>query len=161
MTSCLSPFSPTRSLLDLPLPTGVKLVPVSQTSLSLSWDPVVGPGSGPSKEDWTYQVICAQHSDTGNFKTYLLPANSTSQQVMDLRPKHKYECRVRMMTVSVGQRSTPVSAWTLSNGKTEQKQGGHRVSCNSSSNFNLLSTIVWPNYKIPYVVPYPERGHVS
>uniref|UniRef100_A0A673Z617 receptor protein-tyrosine kinase n=1 Tax=Salmo trutta TaxID=8032 RepID=A0A673Z617_SALTR len=41
-------------MLDHPLPSGVRLVPVSQTSLGLSWDRVIG--SGSPKEDWTFQV---------------------------------------------------------------------------------------------------------
>uniref|UniRef100_A0A6Q2ZFH3 receptor protein-tyrosine kinase n=1 Tax=Esox lucius TaxID=8010 RepID=A0A6Q2ZFH3_ESOLU len=41
-------------MLDLPLPSGVRLVPVSQTSLDLSWDRVMSPES--PKEDLTYQV---------------------------------------------------------------------------------------------------------
>ncbi|XP_064833309.1 angiopoietin-1 receptor-like isoform X2 [Oncorhynchus masou masou] len=100
-------------MLDLPLPSGVRLVPESQTSLGLSWDRVMGPGS--ATEDWTYQVECVQSSDPGTIKTYQLPSNSTGLKLPDLKPRHKYECRVRIMTVSVGQHSQPVSAWTLSN----------------------------------------------
>ncbi|XP_038839099.1 tyrosine-protein kinase receptor Tie-2 isoform X1 [Salvelinus namaycush] len=100
-------------MLDLPLPSGVRLVPESQTSLSLSWDRVMGPGS--ATEDWTYQVECVQSSDPGTIKTYQLPSNSTGLKLPDLKPRHKYECRVRIMTVSMGQHSQPVSAWTLSN----------------------------------------------
>uniref|UniRef100_A0A4W5KAL5 Fibronectin type-III domain-containing protein n=1 Tax=Hucho hucho TaxID=62062 RepID=A0A4W5KAL5_9TELE len=109
-------------MLDLPLPSGVRLVPESQTSLSLSWDRVIGPGS--ATEDWTYQVECVQSSDPGTIKTYQLPANSTGLKLPDLKPRHKYECRVRMMTVSVGQHSQPVSAWTLSNGNENTSLSG-------------------------------------
>ncbi|XP_067114605.1 angiopoietin-1 receptor [Osmerus mordax] len=100
-------------MLDLPLPTGVKLVPGSQTSLHLSWDAV----EGPAKEDWTYLVNCVQMSEPGNIKEYHPPANSTSLELTHLRPKHKYECRVRVMSMSmsVGRHSLPVTAWTLSN----------------------------------------------
>ncbi|KAM9519277.1 angiopoietin-1 receptor-like isoform 1-T1 [Salvelinus alpinus] len=100
-------------MLDHPLPSGVRLVPVSQTSLGLSWDRVIGPGS--PKEDWTFQVECVPSSDPGNVKIYQLPSNLTGIQLTELKPRHKYEVRVRMMTVSVGQHSQPVSAWTLSN----------------------------------------------
>ncbi|KAK6322894.1 hypothetical protein J4Q44_G00076860 [Coregonus suidteri] len=100
-------------MLDLPLPSGVRLVPISQTSLGLSWDRVMGPGS--ATEDWTYQVECVQSSDPGTIKPYRLPSNSTGLKLLDLKPRHKYECSVMMMTVSVGQHSQPVSAWTLSN----------------------------------------------
>uniref|UniRef100_A0A4W5JF83 Fibronectin type-III domain-containing protein n=1 Tax=Hucho hucho TaxID=62062 RepID=A0A4W5JF83_9TELE len=110
----LSPNPPAPP--DHPLPSGVRLVPVSQTSLGLSWDPVIGPGS--PKEDWTFQVECVPSSDPGNVKIYQLLSNLTGIQLTELKPRHKYECRVRMMTVSVGQHTQPVSAWTLSNGKT-------------------------------------------
>uniref|UniRef100_A0A673ZHI1 receptor protein-tyrosine kinase n=1 Tax=Salmo trutta TaxID=8032 RepID=A0A673ZHI1_SALTR len=62
-----------------------------------------------------YQVECVQSSDPGTVKTYQLPSNSTGLKLPDLKPRHKYECRVRIMTVSMGQHSQPVSAWTLSN----------------------------------------------
>uniref|UniRef100_A0A673ZGX2 receptor protein-tyrosine kinase n=1 Tax=Salmo trutta TaxID=8032 RepID=A0A673ZGX2_SALTR len=100
-------------MLDLPLPSGVRLVPVSQTSLGLSWDRAMGPGD--SMILFYYQVECVQSSDPGTVKTYQLPSNSTGLKLPDLKPRHKYECRVRIMTVSMGQHSQPVSAWTLSN----------------------------------------------
>ncbi|XP_045550061.1 tyrosine-protein kinase receptor Tie-2 [Salmo salar] len=100
-------------MLDHPLPSGVRLVPVSQTSLGLSWDRVIG--SGSPKEDWTFQVECVPSSDPGNVKIYQIPSNLTGVQLTELKPRHKYECRVRMMTVSVGQHIQPVFAWTLSN----------------------------------------------
>uniref|UniRef100_A0A8C7P0R1 receptor protein-tyrosine kinase n=1 Tax=Oncorhynchus mykiss TaxID=8022 RepID=A0A8C7P0R1_ONCMY len=62
-----------------------------------------------------HQVECVQSSDPGTIKTYQLPSNSTGLKLPDLKPRHKYECRVRIMTASVGQHSQPVSAWTLSN----------------------------------------------
>uniref|UniRef100_A0A8K9UY16 receptor protein-tyrosine kinase n=1 Tax=Oncorhynchus mykiss TaxID=8022 RepID=A0A8K9UY16_ONCMY len=73
--------------------------------------------------EWSYdsiilfrhQVECVQSSDPGTIKTYQLPSNSTGLKLPDLKPRHKYECRVRIMTASVGQHSQPVSAWTLSN----------------------------------------------
>ncbi|XP_034146031.1 tyrosine-protein kinase receptor Tie-2 [Esox lucius] len=100
-------------MLDLPLPSGVRLVPVSQTSLDLSWDRVMSPES--PKEDLTYQVECVQSSDPGNVKTYQLPSNSSGLSLTELKPRHRYECRVRMMTLSVGQHSQTVFAWTFSN----------------------------------------------
>lgn len=67
-----------------------------------------------------YQVECVQSSDPGTVKTYQLPSNSTGLKLPDLKPRHKYECRVRLMTMSVGQHSQPVSAWTLSNGNDKK-----------------------------------------
>ncbi|KAG9354080.1 hypothetical protein JZ751_012204 [Albula glossodonta] len=96
---------------ELPLPTGVRLLPVNQTSLSLTWDPV----KGSSSEAWLYQVNCLQSSEQQNTKTHYLPNNSTGLILTDLKPKQKYECIVRMTTSSAGQHCQPVSAWTLSN----------------------------------------------
>ncbi|KAJ8007478.1 hypothetical protein DPEC_G00117920 [Dallia pectoralis] len=100
-------------MLDLPLPSGVRLVPVSQTSLGLSWDRVMTPDF--HKEDLTYRVECVQSSDPGNVKTYQLPTNSTGLSLTELKPRHRYECKVQTMSVSAGQHSQTVSAWTLSN----------------------------------------------
>ncbi|XP_035291554.1 tyrosine-protein kinase receptor Tie-2-like [Anguilla anguilla] len=93
---------------DLPAPTGVKLVPVSQTSLSLSWD-------GPAKEAWHYQVECWQTGQPGSSVVYQQPHNATVLQLTGLLPKKKYECEVFMKTHSVGVYSPLVSAWTFSN----------------------------------------------
>ncbi|KAI1904886.1 hypothetical protein AGOR_G00010280 [Albula goreensis] len=96
---------------ELPLPTGVRLLPLNQTSLSLTWDPV----KESSSEAWLYQVNCLQSSEQQNTKTHYLPNNSTGLILTDLKPKQKYECIVRMTTSSAGQHCQPVSAWTLSN----------------------------------------------
>ncbi|KAJ8402082.1 hypothetical protein AAFF_G00373170 [Aldrovandia affinis] len=120
-------------VLDLPFPTGVKLAPVSQTSLSLTWDPV----RGPTKEDWSYQVECLQASEPENIMTYHLPRNSTGLSLKDLKPKQKYECKVRMMTSSVGQYCWPVSAWTLSNERPPAPVGV--MSCNISDSSAIIT----------------------
>ncbi|KAL0963219.1 hypothetical protein UPYG_G00351270 [Umbra pygmaea] len=100
-------------MLDLPLPSGLRLLPISQASLALSWDKVLTTGS--PKEDLTYQVECVQSSDPGIVKTYQLPSNSTGLKLTELKPRHRYECRVRIMMASAGQHSQMVSSWTLSN----------------------------------------------
>ncbi|XP_036385562.1 tyrosine-protein kinase receptor Tie-2 [Megalops cyprinoides] len=98
-------------VLDLPLPTGITLIPLSQTSLSLTWDLV----KGHVNEHWSYQVECLQSYEPENIQTHHLPRNSTGLKLTSLKPKQKYECKVRIMTSSVGQYCRPVSAWTLSN----------------------------------------------
>ncbi|KAJ8372969.1 hypothetical protein AAFF_G00272500 [Aldrovandia affinis] len=98
-------------VLDLPLPTGVKLASVSQTSLSLYWDVT----TGLPKEEWFYQVECQQRADPGSSKMYQLSRNASNLQLTGLMPKQMYECKVCMKTSSIGQYSQLVSAWTLSN----------------------------------------------
>uniref|UniRef100_A0AAZ3PJ56 receptor protein-tyrosine kinase n=1 Tax=Oncorhynchus tshawytscha TaxID=74940 RepID=A0AAZ3PJ56_ONCTS len=85
------------------------------------------PGTYDSMILFCHQVECVQSSDPGTIKTYQLPSNSTGLKLPDLKPRHKYECRVRIMTVSVGQHSQPVSAWTLSNGNDLKKQQQHLI----------------------------------
>ncbi|KAJ8285230.1 hypothetical protein GJAV_G00024450 [Gymnothorax javanicus] len=97
--------------LDLPLPTKVKLVAVSQTSLSLSWKE---PTSLPEGE-WSYQVECQQRAQHRGTRKYQLSRNVTALQLTGLAPKQKYECKVCLRTSSVGQNSQLVSTWTLSN----------------------------------------------
>ncbi|XP_041915335.1 tyrosine-protein kinase receptor Tie-2 [Alosa sapidissima] len=110
-------------LLECSYPTGIKLVPLSQTALDLSWDPL----DRPTKDDWIYQLECLQSSDPSNLQTYHLPANSTGLPLRGLKPKHKYECRLWLTSSSdstdvqcrpghsVGLYRAAVSAWTLSN----------------------------------------------
>ncbi|KAJ8260506.1 hypothetical protein COCON_G00162290 [Conger conger] len=118
---------------DLPLLTRVKLVPLSQTSLSLTWDPV----KGPAKETWSYQVECIQASAPENIKTYHLPKNSTGLILTDLKPKQKYECKVHVITTSGGQYCQPVSAWTLSNERPPAPFGV--MSCNITDSSAIIT----------------------
>ncbi|XP_060769413.1 tyrosine-protein kinase receptor Tie-2 isoform X1 [Neoarius graeffei] len=98
--------------LDLALPTGLKLTPLTQTSLSLSWDST--PVTDLAKDDWCYEVLCEQVEDTSNAWSFQLPLNSTSIQLKELRPRHKYKCRVSLSSRTAGHICPTVSAWTLS-----------------------------------------------
>ncbi|XP_066515046.1 angiopoietin-1 receptor [Hoplias malabaricus] len=99
-------------MLDMSLPTAVKLTPLNLTSLALSWDPV--PGKALGKDNWFYEVICQQGNDASSVKTFHLQANSTGLQLDTLKPRHKYQCQVGLSSRAVGQSCSTVTAWTLS-----------------------------------------------
>ncbi|KAI5089137.1 tyrosine-protein kinase receptor Tie-2 precursor [Silurus meridionalis] len=99
--------------LDVTLPTGLKLTPVNQTSLSLSWDSA--PATDLAKDDWCYDVDCEQVEDSDMPQRFQLPLNSTGIQLNNLRPRHKYKCRVSLNSKAAGHFCPTVSAWTLSN----------------------------------------------
>ncbi|MGH0180312.1 UNVERIFIED_CONTAM: hypothetical protein FKN15_003944, partial [Acipenser sinensis] len=99
------------SIEDLPPPSGVKLIPISQTSLSLMWEPV----AGSPEEKRTYQVECSPVNDKSEKNIFLeVLRNFSSVDIKDLEPKQMYQCKVRVTCKSVGQWSNPVSAWTFS-----------------------------------------------
>ncbi|KAI1900168.1 hypothetical protein AGOR_G00047230 [Albula goreensis] len=99
------------TVLELPVPTGVKLVPLSKTSMSFSWDMATGPS-----EDWFYLVECQSNDETeSKSMTFQLSRNTTNVELTQLIPKHKYKCKVCIKTSSAGKFSNLVTAWTLSN----------------------------------------------
>lgn len=104
-------------LSDFPLPSGVKLVPESQTSLNLSWDRV----EELTKEEWAYGVVCHESVEPENNITYHLPRNSTGLPLEHLKPKQRYQCTVCVMAGGRCRYSQmqQVAAWTLSNGERE------------------------------------------
>ncbi|KAL2100137.1 hypothetical protein ACEWY4_004531 [Coilia grayii] len=131
-------------ILECSYPAGIKLVPRSQTGLDLSWELL----EHSTKEDWIYQVECLQSSDHSNLQTYRLTANSTGLPLRDLKPRHKYECRLWLTSSSgssdaqcrhsVGLYRAVVSAWTLSN---ELPSAPFNVlSCNVT---DTSATITW------------------
>ncbi|XP_016300379.1 tyrosine-protein kinase receptor Tie-2-like [Sinocyclocheilus anshuiensis] len=93
----------------LELPVGVKLSPVSQTVLLLSWD------ATPAEEDWRYEVTCQQAGASGTERRFQLASNSSDLRLNELKPRRKYQCKVRTSSSAVGQACPTVSAWTLSN----------------------------------------------
>uniref|UniRef100_A0A8B9RD61 receptor protein-tyrosine kinase n=1 Tax=Astyanax mexicanus TaxID=7994 RepID=A0A8B9RD61_ASTMX len=101
-------------MLDMPLPLGVKLTPLNQTSLALSWDPT--PSTALGKDDWFYEVTCRQGDDIASSWSLQLHSNSNGTQLTNLKPRQKYQCRVGLSSRAAGQACPTVSAWTLSNG---------------------------------------------
>ncbi|XP_049319309.1 tyrosine-protein kinase receptor Tie-2 isoform X1 [Astyanax mexicanus] len=100
-------------MLDMPLPLGVKLTPLNQTSLALSWDPT--PSTALGKDDWFYEVTCRQGDDIASSWSLQLHSNSNGTQLTNLKPRQKYQCRVGLSSRAAGQACPTVSAWTLSN----------------------------------------------
>uniref|UniRef100_A0A672RKR7 receptor protein-tyrosine kinase n=1 Tax=Sinocyclocheilus grahami TaxID=75366 RepID=A0A672RKR7_SINGR len=95
-------------MLGKKLPVGVKLSPVSQTVLLLSWD------AAPAEEDWRYEVTCQQAGASGTERRFQLASNSSDLRLNELKPRHKYQCKVRTSSSAAGQACPTVSAWTLS-----------------------------------------------
>ncbi|XP_067295907.1 angiopoietin-1 receptor [Pseudorasbora parva] len=93
-------------MLDLPM--SVKLTPISQTSLLLSWDAV------PAAETWAYEVTCQQAGAPGSVRIVQLASNSSSLHLSELKPRHQYQCRVRTTSRATDLSCPTVSAWTLS-----------------------------------------------
>ncbi|MBN3295529.1 TIE2 protein, partial [Amia calva] len=98
-------------MLDLPPPLGVKLVPTSKTTMNFSWETAF---ESP-KEEHAYEVECTQTSRGGEPIVIEVPENSSSCEILNLKPKQNYQCRVRLKCSSVSQWSQYVSAWTHSN----------------------------------------------
>ncbi|XP_043094566.1 tyrosine-protein kinase receptor Tie-2 [Puntigrus tetrazona] len=92
----------------LEFPMGMKLSPVSQTALLLSWD------TSPAKKDWSYEVMCQQVGASETKRSIQLTSNSSTHHLNQLKPRHKYQCQVRTCSISEGQACPTISAWTLS-----------------------------------------------
>ncbi|XP_016339988.1 tyrosine-protein kinase receptor Tie-2-like [Sinocyclocheilus anshuiensis] len=92
----------------LEVPVGVKLSPISQTVLLLSWD------AAPAEEDWSYEVTCQQVGASGTERRFQLASNSSDLHLNELKPRHKYQCNVMTSSSAAGQACPTVSAWTLS-----------------------------------------------
>ncbi|KAK9975468.1 hypothetical protein ABG768_023507 [Culter alburnus] len=92
----------------LELPVGVKLTPINQTSLALSWD------VASAEDAWGYEVTCQQVGASGTVRKFQLPSNSSGVHLSELKPRHKYQCRVRTTSSATDLPCPSVSAWTLS-----------------------------------------------
>uniref|UniRef100_A0A8C1VHX5 receptor protein-tyrosine kinase n=1 Tax=Cyprinus carpio TaxID=7962 RepID=A0A8C1VHX5_CYPCA len=92
----------------LELPVGVKLRPINQTVLLLSWD------AAPAEADWSYEVMCQQVGASGTERRFQLASNSSNLHLSELKPRRKYQCKLRSCSSHVGQACPTVSAWTLS-----------------------------------------------
>uniref|UniRef100_A0A8C2BVM0 receptor protein-tyrosine kinase n=1 Tax=Cyprinus carpio TaxID=7962 RepID=A0A8C2BVM0_CYPCA len=95
-------------MLGKKLPVGVKLRPINQTVLLLSWD------AAPAEADWSYEVMCQQVGASGTERRFQLASNSSNLHLSELKPRRKYQCKLRSCSSRVGQACPTVSAWTLS-----------------------------------------------
>ncbi|KAG2466433.1 TIE2 protein, partial [Polypterus senegalus] len=97
---------------DLPKPSAVKLIPVSMTTLNISWEAV----DGLPKEDTTYKIEYFKIQDGPNNSVSLKEVwSNTTCDISGLEPKQKYSCKVCVKYKSSLQCSEPVTAWTFSN----------------------------------------------
>uniref|UniRef100_A0A4X1WDM4 receptor protein-tyrosine kinase n=1 Tax=Sus scrofa TaxID=9823 RepID=A0A4X1WDM4_PIG len=100
----------TTASIGLPPPRGLSLLPKSQTTLNLTWQPIF-----PSSEDDFYVEVERRsvqvNSDQQNIK---VPGNLTSVLLNNLHPREKYIVRARVNTKAQGEWSEDLVAWTLS-----------------------------------------------
>ncbi|XP_029057943.1 angiopoietin-1 receptor isoform X3 [Monodon monoceros] len=98
------------SVKGLPPPRGLSLLPKSQTTLNLTWQPIF-----PSSEDDFYVEVerrsVLMNSDQQNIK---VPGNLTSVLLNNLQPREQYIVRARVNTKAQGEWSEDLIAWTLS-----------------------------------------------
>ncbi|KAI4542021.1 hypothetical protein MG293_007400 [Ovis ammon polii] len=100
----------TTASIGLPPPRGLSLLPKSQTTLNLTWQPIF-----PSSEDDFYVEVerrsVQMNSDQQNIK---VPGNLTSVLLNNLHPREQYIVRARVNTKAQGEWSEDLIAWTLS-----------------------------------------------
>ncbi|XP_005334241.2 angiopoietin-1 receptor isoform X1 [Ictidomys tridecemlineatus] len=100
----------TTASIGLPPPRGLSLLPKSQTTLNLTWQPIF-----PSSEDDFYVEVERRSvqikSDQQNIK---VPGNLTSVLLNNLHPREQYVVRARVNTKAQGEWSEDLIAWTLS-----------------------------------------------
>uniref|UniRef100_A0A8C4S7W8 receptor protein-tyrosine kinase n=1 Tax=Erpetoichthys calabaricus TaxID=27687 RepID=A0A8C4S7W8_ERPCA len=97
---------------ELPKPSAVKIIPVSMTTLNISWEPV----DGLPKEETTYKIEYFKMKDGPNDSVSLKEVwSNTACEIPGLEPKQKYSCKVCVKYKSSLQCSEPVAAWTFSN----------------------------------------------
>ncbi|XP_073907781.1 angiopoietin-1 receptor isoform X3 [Castor canadensis] len=100
----------TTASIGLPPPRGLSLLPKSQTTLNLTWQPILS-----SSEDGFYVEVERRSvqikSDQQNIK---VPGNLTSVLLNNLQPREQYVVRARVNTKAQGEWSEDLTAWTLS-----------------------------------------------
>uniref|UniRef100_A0A4W4HED8 receptor protein-tyrosine kinase n=1 Tax=Electrophorus electricus TaxID=8005 RepID=A0A4W4HED8_ELEEL len=95
------------------LPVGVRLTPLNQTSLALTWN--AAPAAALATDDWSYEVVCRQvGAAEGLVRSFRLPANSTGTQLGELHPRQLYQCSVKLSGRVADPCHTSITAWTLS-----------------------------------------------
>ncbi|XP_078386349.1 angiopoietin-1 receptor isoform X2 [Cetorhinus maximus] len=148
----------------LPAPLGFKVLPKSQTSLRLTWQPVPG-----SMEEITYHIECQAANDSkGKPTTLEVPGNQSSLEIEGLQPKQQYQCRVRAQTNSVGEWCDMVTSWTYSNKQPPAPANVKIFNISDSSAFiswliedgNSISSIVI-RYKIYGAEDYTQETEIN
>uniref|UniRef100_H3AN63 receptor protein-tyrosine kinase n=1 Tax=Latimeria chalumnae TaxID=7897 RepID=H3AN63_LATCH len=97
------------TMTGLSSPRAVELIPNSQTSLNVTWQPVF-----LLEKDMSYQVELLK-VDGSTVKITEVSGTQTGLALENLEPRKQYRCRIRVNAKSAGEWSDPVFAWTLSN----------------------------------------------
>lgn len=101
------------SLLGLPPPRGLSLLPKSQTALNLTWQPIFT----NSEDEFYVEVERRSLQTTSDQQNIKVPGNLTSVLLSNLVPREQYTVRARVNTKAQGEWSEELRAWTLSDSK--------------------------------------------
>ncbi|KAG6928987.1 TEK receptor tyrosine kinase [Chelydra serpentina] len=103
----------TTAALGLPPPEGLTLLPKSETSMILSWQPI----APKPEDDLLVEVERTSVTDNSGDEISVItrvPGNISTLVIDDLEPRQQYRCRVRVNTRSEGEWSDYLYAWTYS-----------------------------------------------
>ncbi|XP_041507718.1 angiopoietin-1 receptor isoform X2 [Microtus oregoni] len=136
----------TTTSVGLPPPRGLSLLPKSQTTLNLTWQPIF-----PISKDEIYVEVerrsMQKISDQQNIK---VPGNLTSVLLNNLSPREQYIVRARVNTKAQGEWSEDLIAWTLSDILPPQPEN-IRIS-NITDSTALISWTIVDGYSISSVI---------
>ncbi|KAK1334598.1 hypothetical protein QTO34_005605 [Cnephaeus nilssonii] len=137
----------------LPPPRGLNLLPKSQTTLNLTWQPIF-----PSSEDDFYVEVerrsVQMNNDQQNIK---VPGNLTSVLLNNLHPREQYIVRARVNTKAQGEWSEDLTAWTLSDILPPQPEN-IKISNITDSSAMISWTIVDGHSISSIIIRYKVRG---
>ncbi|XP_032979569.1 angiopoietin-1 receptor isoform X3 [Rhinolophus ferrumequinum] len=141
------------SVKGLPPPRGLNLLPKSQTTLNLTWQPIF-----PSSEDDFYVEVerrsVQMNSDQQNIK---VPGNLTSVLLNNLHPREQYIVRARVNTKAQGEWSEDLTAWTLSDILPPQPENIKIFNITDSS--AVISWTILDGYSISsIIIRYKVQG---
>uniref|UniRef100_A0A452TH49 Angiopoietin-1 receptor n=1 Tax=Ursus maritimus TaxID=29073 RepID=A0A452TH49_URSMA len=143
----------TTASIGLPPPRGLILLPKSQTTLNLTWQPIF-----PSSEDDFYVEVerrsVQMNSDQQNIK---VPGNLTSVLLNNLQPREQYIVRARVNTKAQGEWSEDLIAWTLSDILPPQPENIKISNITDSS--AMISWTILDGYSISsIIIRYKVQG---
>ncbi|ELW70235.1 Angiopoietin-1 receptor [Tupaia chinensis] len=143
----------TTASIGLPPPKGLSLLPKSQTTLNLTWQPIF-----PSSEDDFYVEVERRSmqikSDQQNIK---VPGNLTSVLLNNLHPREQYVVRARVNTKAQGEWSEDLMAWTLSDILPPQPENIKISNITDSS--AVISWTILDGYSISsIIIRYKVKG---
>ncbi|KAM9102744.1 angiopoietin-1 receptor [Sarcophilus harrisii] len=136
----------TTESIGLPPPRGLTLLPRSQTTLNLTWQPIF-----PISEDDFYVEVERRSNEAPNEKKNIkVPGNETSVILNNLQPREKYTVRARVNTKSPGEWSEHLVAWTLSD-KLPPQPDGIKIS-NITDSSAIISWSILDGHSISSVI---------